>query len=108
GGAFSGKDATKVDRSGAYMCRYVAKNIVASGMADEVEIQVSYAIGIAKPVSIFVETFGTEKVDVNTIIKAINENFDFSVRGIIEHLKLTEPVYFRTSKYGHFGKNEFS
>ncbi|KAJ3616005.1 hypothetical protein Zmor_012133 [Zophobas morio] len=108
GGAFSGKDASKVDRSGAYMCRYVAKNIVAAGMADEVEIQVSYAIGIAKPVSIFVETFGTEHVDINTIAKAINENFDFSVKGMVDHLNLTEPVFFRTSKYGHFGKNEFS
>lgn len=106
GGAFSGKDASKVDRSAAYMCRYVAKNLVASGLCDEVEIQVSYAIGIAKPVSIFVETFGTENVPMNTIYKAINETFDFSVSKIIEHLDLTKPVFFRTSKYGHFGKQE--
>jgi S-adenosylmethionine synthetase len=108
GGAFSGKDATKVDRSGAYMCRYVAKNLVAAGLASEIEIQVSYAIGIAKPVSIFVETFGTENVDPKVIVKAINETFDFSVQGIIDHLSLTQPVFFRTSKYGHFGKNEFA
>lgn len=108
GGAFSGKDYSKVDRSAAYMCRYVAKNLVAAGLADEMEIQLSYAIGIEKPLSIFVETFRTEKVDIKTIHKAINENFDFSVSGIIKKLDLKRPIFFRTSKYGHFGKNEFS
>ncbi|QEH62150.1 S-adenosylmethionine synthetase [Spiroplasma chinense] len=108
GGAFSGKDATKVDRSAAYMCRYAAKNIVAAGLADKLEIQVSYAIGKAKPISIFVEAFETNKVPMDIIYKALNENFDFSVQNIIDTLDLKKPIFFRTSKYGHFGKQEFS
>ncbi|AJM72000.1 methionine adenosyltransferase [Mycoplasma yeatsii] len=108
GGAFSGKDSTKVDRSAAYMCRYVAKNIVAAGLADKVEIQVSYAIGLPRPISIFIETFNTEKVSLDKIYQAVEENFDFSVSGMIKTLKLREPVFFKTSKYGHFGKADFS
>ncbi|UWD34795.1 methionine adenosyltransferase [Mycoplasma cottewii] len=108
GGAFSGKDSTKVDRSAAYMCRYVAKNIVAAGLADKVEIQVSYAIGLPRPISIFIETFNTEKVPLDKIYQAVEENFDFSVSGMIKTLKLREPVFFKTSKYGHFGKADFS
>ncbi|EOA07012.1 S-adenosylmethionine synthetase [Mycoplasma yeatsii 13926] len=108
GGAFSGKDSTKVDRSAAYMCRYVAKNIVAAGLADKVEIQVSYAIGLPRPISIFIETFNTEKVSLDKIYQAVEENFDFSVSGMIKTLKLREPVFFKTSKYGHFGKSDFS
>jgi len=106
GGAFSGKDATKVDRSGAYMSRYVAKNLVAAGYADRLEIQVGYAIGEPDPVSIAVESFGTQKVDTEVILVAINKFFDFSVGGMIETLKLREPVFKKTSTYGHFGKNE--
>lgn len=108
GGAFSGKDSTKVDRSAAYMCRYVAKNIVAAGLADKAEIQVSYAIGLPRPISIFIETFNTEKVSLDKIYQAVEENFDFSVSGMIKTLKLREPVFFKTSKYGHFGKSDFS
>ncbi|WP_339030324.1 methionine adenosyltransferase [Spiroplasma endosymbiont of Cantharis nigra] len=108
GGAFSGKDPSKVDRSAAYMCRYAAKNIVAAKLADKVEIQVSYAIGKPDPVSIFIETFGTTKVSMDVIYKALNDNFNFKVSSIINTLDLKAPVYFRTSKYGHFGKKEFS
>ncbi|AOG60701.1 S-adenosylmethionine synthetase [Spiroplasma helicoides] len=108
GGAFSGKDPTKVDRSAAYMARYAAKNIVAAGLADQVEIQVSYAIGRPNPISLFVEAFGTNNVPMDIIYKAINENFSFNVKKIIETLDLRKPIYFRTSKYGHFGKKEFS
>ncbi|ASP27975.1 S-adenosylmethionine synthetase [Spiroplasma corruscae] len=108
GGAFSGKDPSKVDRSAAYMARYVAKNIVAAGLADQLEIQLSYAIGVSKPISIFIEAFGTNKVPYAIIYKAIEENFDFRVQSIIDTLDLKKPVYFRTSKYGHFGKKEFS
>ena len=106
GGAFSGKDSTKVDRSAAYMCRYVAKNLVAAGLADKIEIQVSYAIGISQPISIFIETFNTHKVDLNTIYKAVYENFDFSVSSMIKTLDLKKPIFFKTSKYGHFGKKD--
>ncbi|AKX33874.1 S-adenosylmethionine synthetase [Spiroplasma litorale] len=108
GGAFSGKDPSKVDRSAAYMARYVAKNVVAAGLADQLEIQLSYAIGVSKPISIFVEAFGTNKVPYAIIYKAIEETFDFRVQSIIDSLDLKKPVYFRTSKYGHFGKKEFS
>ena len=106
GGAFSGKDATKVDRSGAYMSRYVAKNLVAAGYADRLEIQVGYAIGEPNPVSIAIESFGTQKVNDEVILAAINQFFDFSVGGMIETLKLREPIFKKTSTYGHFGKNE--
>ncbi|WP_027063054.1 methionine adenosyltransferase [Mesoplasma seiffertii] len=108
GGAFSGKDSTKVDRSAAYMARYAAKNLVAAGLADKLEIQVSYAIGVAEPVSIFVETFGTEKVAKAVILKALEENFDFSVYNLIKELDLRKPVFLKTSTYGHFGKADFS
>lgn len=108
GGAFSGKDATKVDRSGAYMARYIAKNIVASGICDKVEVQLAYAIGVANPVSIFIETFGTSKVDEGEIVKAIKDNFKLTPNGIIETLDLRKPVFKQTAAYGHFGRNEFA
>ncbi|QHX35792.1 S-adenosylmethionine synthetase [Spiroplasma sp. TIUS-1] len=108
GGAFSGKDATKVDRSAAYMCRYAAKNIVVAGLADKIEIQVSYAIGVAKPVSIFIETFGTEKIAKDKILNAINSTFDFSVSSILKTLNLRKPIFQKTAAYGHFGKEGFS
>ncbi|PPE06433.1 methionine adenosyltransferase [Mesoplasma corruscae] len=107
GGAFSGKDATKVDRSAAYMARYAAKNLVAAGYADKLEIQVSYAIGKPEPVSIFIETFGTEHTDIETITKVLNQNFDFTVGKIIKELDLRKPVFLKTSTYGHFGKDDF-
>lgn len=106
GGAFSGKDPSKVDRSGAYAARYVAKNIVAAGLADRCEVQLAYVIGKSEPVSIMVETFGTNKVPVERIEQAIRENFDLTPRGIIEHLDLMKPKYQKTSAYGHFGRNE--
>lgn len=104
GGAFSGKDASKVDRSAAYMARYLAKNIVASGIADKCEIQLAYAIGVARPVSIYLDTFNTEKVDKMLILETIKNNFDLSPNGIITYLDLLKPVYSKTSAYGHFGK----
>lgn len=104
GGSFSGKDATKVDRSASYMARYVAKNIVANGYADKCEIQISYAIGVAKPVSINVNTFETGQVSDEEIIKIIERNFDLTPRGIINSLELESPIYKLTSNYGHFGK----
>lgn len=104
GGAFSGKDPTKVDRSAAYMARYIAKNIVANGFADKCEIQLSYAIGVAKPVSIFVETFGTGKLENDEIAQLIYKNFDLTPDGIIETLNLRQPIYKSTTNYGHFGK----
>jgi S-adenosylmethionine synthetase len=106
GGCFSGKDCTKVDRSGAYMGRYVAKNIVAAGLADRCEVQVAYAIGVKDPVSIFVDTFGTGKVDNDTLVKIVRENFDFSPKAIITNLLLLEPKFVKTASYGHFGRNE--
>ena len=106
GGAFSGKDATKVDRSGSYMARFIAKNIVANGLAKKCEIQISYAIGVAKPVSIFVDTFGTGRVSDDEIVKIIEKNFDLTPRGIINTLKLENPIYTKTTNYGHFGKEE--
>ncbi len=106
GGAFSGKDPSKVDRSAAYFARYVAKNIVAAGLAGSCEIQVSYAIGVAKPVSIRVDTFGTNRVNEGAIVKAVFEVFDFTPRGIIEALDLLRPIYNKTAAYGHFGRTE--
>ena len=108
GGAFSGKDATKVDRSAAYMARYVAKNIVANGYADKCEIGISYAIGVAEPVSIMIETFGTGKISDEEILEKINNNFNLTPKGIIETLKLREPIFSKTTNYGHFGRNGFS
>lgn len=106
GGAFSGKDATKVDRSGAYMARYIAKNIVASGICDKVEVQLAYAIGVAHPVSIFIETFGTSKVNEGEIVKTIKEEFRLTPNGIIETLDLRRPIYKKTAAYGHFGRED--
>ena len=102
GGAFSGKDCTKVDRSAAYMLRYIAKNIVANNLADKCEIQISYAIGVAEPVSIFVDTFGTGKISDDEIISIIKNNFDLTPNGIINTLKLKEPVFSQTTNYGIF------
>ncbi|AME09945.1 MULTISPECIES: methionine adenosyltransferase [Gemella] len=106
GGAFSGKDATKVDRSGAYMARYIAKNIVASGVCDKIEVQLAYAIGVANPVSIFVETFGTSKVDEGEIVKTIKKEFKLTPNGIIETLDLRRPIFKKTAAYGHFGRDD--
>jgi S-adenosylmethionine synthetase len=104
GGAFSGKDPSKVDRSAAYAARYVAKNIVAAGLATKCEIQVAYAIGVARPVSVLVETFGTGKVADEAIVAAINEVFDLRPKAIIESLQLLRPIYSKTAAYGHFGR----
>ena len=106
GGAFSGKDCTKVDRSAAYAARYVAKNIVAAGLADKCEIQLSYAIGVAKPTSIMVDTFGTGKVSDEKLVDIVRENFDLRPAGIIKMLDLRRPIYKQTAAYGHFGRNE--
>ena len=106
GGAFSGKDATKVDRSGAYAARYVAKNVVAAGLADRFEIQISYAIGMARPVSIMVETFGTGKVSDDVIQRLVAEHFDLRPAAIIETLDLRRPIYRQTAAYGHFGRDD--
>ncbi len=108
GGAFSGKDPSKVDRSAAYMARYLAKNIVASGLCDACEIQLSYAIGVAQPVSIFLEDFGTAKVEKSRILETVQEHFDLSPQGIITFLQLKRPIYQATASYGHFGREEFS
>ena len=107
GGCFSSKNATKVDRSGAYYARYVAKNIVAHGYADKCEIQVAYGIGLAEPVSICIDCFGTNKKELKEIAKYVDENFDFSPDNIIKELDLLKPIYKATSCYGHFGRNEF-
>ncbi|GLT14970.1 methionine adenosyltransferase [Vibrio algivorus] len=107
GGAFSGKDPSKVDRSAAYAARYVAKNIVAAGLADRCEIQLSYAIGVAEPTSIMVETFGTEKVPSDIIIEAVRQHFDLRPYGLQEMLNLLQPIYKKTAAYGHFGRDEF-
>jgi S-adenosylmethionine synthetase len=106
GGAFSGKDCTKVDRSGAYAARYVAKNIVAAGLADKCEIQLSYAIGVAQPTSINVDTFGTGKLSSEKLVEIVRENFDLRPAGIIKMLDLRRPIYKQTSAYGHFGRND--
>ncbi len=106
GGAFSGKDATKVDRSGAYAARYVAKNIVAAGLADKAEVQLAYAIGVAQPVSIAVDTFGTGKVSEEVLVDLVRKNFDLRPAGIIKMLDLRRPIYKQTAAYGHFGRTD--
>jgi S-adenosylmethionine synthetase len=106
GGAFSGKDPTKVDRSACYMARYIAKNIVASGLADEVEVQLAYAIGVADPVSICVDTFGTGRIEQSKIVDLVRENFKLTPRGIMESLNLRRPIFKKTAAYGHFGRTE--
>ncbi len=106
GGAFSGKDPTKVDRSGAYAARYVAKNLVAAGVADRLEIQIAYAIGVAKPVSLMVETFGTGKISDDKIIELVRKHFDLRPAGIIQSLRLRRPIYRNTAAYGHFGRDD--
>lgn len=106
GGAFSGKDCTKVDRSAAYAARYVAKNIVAAGLADKCEIQLAYAIGVAQPTSVMVDTFGTGKLSDEKLVEIIRENFDLRPAGIIKMLDLRRPIYKQTAAYGHFGRND--
>jgi S-adenosylmethionine synthetase len=106
GGAFSGKDPTKVDRSACYMARYIAKNLVAAGVADEVEVQLAYAIGVAEPVSVYVDTFGTGRVDQSKLVELVREHFQMTPRGIIESLQLRRPIFKKTAAYGHFGRNE--
>lgn len=108
GGAFSGKDCTKVDRSAAYAARYVAKNIVAAGLADKAEIQLSYAIGVAQPTSINIDTFGTGKLSEEKLVEIIRENFDLRPAGIIKMLDLRRPIYRQTAAYGHFGRNDLN
>ncbi len=104
GGAFSGKDPTKVDRSAAYAARYLAKNVVAAGLADKCTIQLAYAIGVSRPLSLYVDTFGTGKVSESVVAKALTDSMDLSPRGIREHLSLSRPIYARTAAYGHFGR----
>ncbi|KOR27281.1 S-adenosylmethionine synthetase, partial [Achromatium sp. WMS2] len=106
GGAFSGKDPSKVDRSAAYAGRYVAKNIVAAGLAERCEIQVSYAIGVAEPTSVHIETFGTGKISDERIATLVRNHFDLRPYGIIKMLDLVRPIYFKTAAYGHFGREE--
>ena len=108
GGAFSGKDPTKVDRSAAYYCRYIAKNLVAAGLADELEIQVAYAIGVANPVSVFVDSHGTGKLDDETLAEIVKKEFDLRPYAIIKTLDLRKPVFKKTAAYGHFGYKGFS
>ena len=108
GGAFSGKDGTKVDRSGAYMLRHIAKNVVANGLARRCEIQMSHGIGINKPISLYIDCFGTNRIAEGLIIKLIKERFDLTPQGIINYLKLKEPIYSKTTNYGHFGRKEFT
>ena len=108
GGAFSGKDATKVDRSAAYMARFLAKNIVANGYAKKCEIQFAYSIGVAKPVSIYIDTFGTNTIPEEEIVDKIKSKFALTPRGIIEYLDLKKPIYRKTTNYGHFGKEDLS
>ena len=106
GGAFSGKDPTKTDRSAAYFARYIAKNVVAAGLCDKCEVGFSYAIGVAKPISMFINTFGTNKIEEEKIIEAINENFDARPKAIIDKLDLQRPIYRNVASYGHFGRND--
>ncbi|MBA4448168.1 MAG: methionine adenosyltransferase, partial [Nitrosopumilaceae archaeon] len=106
GGAFSGKDPSKVDRSACYMCRYIAKNLVAAGLADRCEVQLAYAIGVAEPVSLYVNTFGTNKIPENQIEDLVRKNFDMKPSGIVSQLDLKRPIYKKTASYGHFGRNE--
>jgi S-adenosylmethionine synthetase len=108
GGAFSGKDPSKVDRSACYYARFVAKNIVAAGLARRCEVQVAYAIGVAQPMGVYVQTFGTGKVPDDKLAKYVQENFDMRPRALIEELDLLRPIYRPTSAYGHFGRSEFS
>jgi S-adenosylmethionine synthetase len=104
GGAFSGKDPSKVDRSAAYAARYIAKNIVAAGLADRAEVQLSYAIGVAKPISVLVDTFGTGRIDEDEISRLVQKHFPLTPREIITHLRLRRPIYRATAAYGHFGR----
>ncbi len=106
GGCYSGKDPTKVDRSGSYMARYIAKNIVAAGLAERCDVQIAYAIGVSKPVSVMVNTYGTGKVPDEKITEAVKKVFDMTPKGIIEHLKLRRPIYRKTAVYGHFGRDD--
>ena len=106
GGAFSGKDPTKVDRSAAYAARYVAKNIVAAGLADKCEIELAYAIGVAQPVSILVETFGTGKIDEEKLVELVKKHFDLRPAAIIRDLNLRRPIYRQCAAYGHFGRTD--
>lgn len=106
GGAFSGKDPTKVDRSACYMCRYIAKNLVASGLADRCEVQLAYAIGVAEPVSVLVDTFGTGKLPETTLEQLVRDHFQLTPKGIIESLRLRRPIYKKTAAYGHFGRKD--
>lgn len=108
GGAFSGKDGTKVDRSAAYMMRHIAKNVIANGLARKCELQISYGIGIEQPLSIFIDCFGTNTIPEGLIVKLIKERFDLTPKGIIEYLKLKEPIYSKTTNYGHFGREGFT
>jgi S-adenosylmethionine synthetase len=106
GGCFSGKDPSKVDRSGSYMARYIAKNIVAAGLAEEVGVQIAYAIGVAHPISVFVNTFGTGKLPDEKILELVKKNFDMRPKAIIQHLRLLRPIYRKTSVFGHFGRDD--
>ncbi len=106
GGCFSGKDPSKVDKSGCYMARYIAKNIVAAGLADECEVQLSYAIGVAKPISVFVNTFGTGKLSDDEILRLVKKHFDMRPKAIIENLRLLRPIYRKTAVFGHFGRDD--
>jgi S-adenosylmethionine synthetase len=106
GGAFSGKDPSKVDRSAAYMARYIAKNMVAAGLAERIELQIAYSIGVAHPLSVSVETFGTGKVEQNALIDLINKHFDLRPEAIIRALNLRRPIYRQTATYGHFGRDD--
>jgi S-adenosylmethionine synthetase len=106
GGAFSGKDPTKVDRSAAYMARYIAKNVVAAGLADRCEVQLAYAIGVAEPVSVLVDTFGTGKIGREQLQDLVRQNFPLTPRAIIEHLDLRRPIYRKTAAFGHFGRDD--
>ncbi len=106
GGAFSGKDPSKVDRSAAYACRYVAKNIVAAGLARQCQVQVSYAIGVAQPTSIAVDTFGTNAIPNEQIVELVKQHFDLRPKGIVQMLDLLRPIYAKTAAYGHFGREE--
>jgi S-adenosylmethionine synthetase len=106
GGCFSGKDPSKVDRSGCYMARYIAKNIVAAGLADECEIQISYAIGVARPISVFVNTYGTGKLPDDEILELVKKHFDMRPKAIIDHLRLLRPIYRKAAVFGHFGRGD--
>jgi S-adenosylmethionine synthetase len=106
GGCFSGKDPSKVDRSGCYMARYIAKNVVAAGLADQCEVQISYAIGVAQPVSVMVNTFGTGKIPDEKILELVKTNFDMRPKAIINHLNLLRPIYRKTAVFGHFGRDD--